>query len=182
MNQNDTDDSRMGQYAGIFSRWIAWSIDHLIILGAWWVVGFIFGEIVSTFNLTENETVQKIVVIVVLVINLFIYFLYYIGLWMVSGQTIGKSIIGLRVVRKDGSRIKMRNAIFRLLGYWVSALFFSLGYVWVLIDPRRQAWHDKIAGTIVVYSETWEEKAEQENRIRDYLLMRRQQRMQQKAE
>jgi uncharacterized RDD family membrane protein YckC len=40
----------------------------------------------------------------------------------------------------------------RYVGYYLSALALYAGYWWVLIDNRRQGWHDKLAGTIVVYA------------------------------
>ena len=38
----------------------------------------------------------------------------------------------------------------RYLGYYVSAIPFGLGLLWVAFDPRKQGWHDKMAGTVVV--------------------------------
>jgi uncharacterized RDD family membrane protein YckC len=46
-------------------------------------------------------------------------------------------------------------ALRRFIGYFISGILF-LGFLWVLLDSRRQGWHDKIAGTFVIYS--WEAK------------------------
>jgi uncharacterized RDD family membrane protein YckC len=46
------------------------------------------------------------------------------------------------------------RGILRYLGYSLSAISLFLGFFWILIDDRRQGWHDKIAGTLVIY--TWE--------------------------
>ncbi len=40
--------------------------------------------------------------------------------------------------------------VLRYLGYYVSAIPFGLGFLWVAFDPRKQGWHDKIARTVVV--------------------------------
>jgi uncharacterized RDD family membrane protein YckC len=76
---------------------------------------------------------------------------YYVGFWLLVGQTIGKRIMGVRVVRTDGTRLGFVAATVRLLGYLASAILF-LGFLWVIIDNRRQGWHDKLAGTMVVYA------------------------------
>jgi uncharacterized RDD family membrane protein YckC len=78
-------------------------------------------------------------------------FLYDVSFWVLSGQTPGKRVLGVRVMRTDGKRLTLGKAVLRRIGYWVSAIFF-LGFLWILVDNRRQAFHDKLAGTIVTYS------------------------------
>lgn len=79
---------------------------------------------------------------------------YYVGYWSSSGQTLGKSMLGLKVVDGTGSPLSTGKAILRFLGYLISAAIFSLGFVWIAFDQKRQGWHDKIAGTYVVEVET----------------------------
>lgn len=64
-------------------------------------------------------------------------------------QTLGKRVFGLAVVRSDGGPASRRRALLRSLGYLVSEGAFYLGFLWVLWDRRREAWHDKMAGTRV---------------------------------
>ncbi len=54
-------------------------------------------------------------------------------------------------MRKDGRKISFGRAILRFFAYWISAIPFFLGFFWVLWDPKRRGWHDKIAGTQVLY-------------------------------
>ena len=75
---------------------------------------------------------------------------YYPYFWAVSGQTPGKMILGLRVVRSDGSRLRMGHALARVVGYLISSWFLYLGFMWALIDRKRQGWHDKFADTQVI--------------------------------
>ena len=57
----------------------------------------------------------------------------------------------LDVVRdRDGSEIGWGTALLRLVGLWIAALVFYIGFIWVFIDQRRRGWHDLIAGTVVV--------------------------------
>jgi uncharacterized RDD family membrane protein YckC len=76
-----------------------------------------------------------------------IYFVYF---WSTTGQTIGHKVMGLRVVRTDGSSLDVVGAIIRYIGAIVSAIPLGLGYLWVIWDPKKQGWHDKIAGTYVI--------------------------------
>jgi uncharacterized RDD family membrane protein YckC len=80
-----------------------------------------------------------------------VYFLFY---WTVTGVTPGKGLMGLRIVRLDGSGPSFIRSLLRLFGYWVSTLLYGPGYLWIAIDNRREAWHDKIARAAVIYA--WE--------------------------
>jgi uncharacterized RDD family membrane protein YckC len=86
--------------------------------------------------------------ILVLLVVTFGYFPYF---WAKSGQTPGMRPFNLYIVRdSDGGKISGAQAFVRLLGMWISAAVFYLGYVWIFIDARRRGWHDLIAGTVVI--------------------------------
>jgi uncharacterized RDD family membrane protein YckC len=78
---------------------------------------------------------------------------YYVGFWASSGQTVGKDLMGIKVVRKDGQAPGWGRAFLRYIGYIISAVVLSLGFMWILIDKKRQGWHDKIAGTYAIDAE-----------------------------
>jgi uncharacterized RDD family membrane protein YckC len=68
-----------------------------------------------------------------------------------DGQTLGKKAAGIRVIDLGtGGPLGYGRAFVRWLGRWVSLLVFGLGYLWMLWDPEKQTWHDKMAGSIVV--------------------------------
>jgi uncharacterized RDD family membrane protein YckC len=71
-------------------------------------------------------------------------------MWKLKGSTIGGIICHLRVVRLDGRAIDWPTAVARALGCFLSLAVAGLGFLWVVFDPERQSWHDKIAGTVVV--------------------------------
>ena len=86
-----------------------------------------------------------------LTVNLLISAVYNVALmvWF-NGQTLGKMMLRLRVVKKRGGRITVLDALLRnVFGYMVSQIFL-LGYLWALFDGEKQTWHDKMAGTVVV--------------------------------
>jgi uncharacterized RDD family membrane protein YckC len=71
-------------------------------------------------------------------------------MWAATGRTPGKALLGVRVTRTDGTPVGLGRAVVRSLGYLVSGILL-LGFLWVLVDPGRRAWHDRLAGTVVVY-------------------------------
>ncbi len=75
---------------------------------------------------------------------------YLIYFWSTSGQTPGKKIMGLKVVSTDGGKLTAGQAFLRVIGYLISGIVIYLGFLWIIWDPNKQGWHDKIAGTYVV--------------------------------
>jgi uncharacterized RDD family membrane protein YckC len=71
--------------------------------------------------------------------------------WLRKEATPGKMAIGAHIVDADtGNPMTMSQAGVRYIGYFVAALPLFLGLLWVAFDARRQGWHDKMAGTVVV--------------------------------
>jgi uncharacterized RDD family membrane protein YckC len=77
-------------------------------------------------------------------------FAYYVGALSWKGTTVGGIICNLRVVRTDGQPLRPVDAVVRSLAAIFSFVALGLGFLWILRDPERQAWHDRIAGTYVV--------------------------------
>jgi uncharacterized RDD family membrane protein YckC len=76
---------------------------------------------------------------------------YAVYFWSSTGQTIGKKAMKLKVVKADGGAIlQPGEAVLRYIGTIISGIPFALGYLWVIWDPKHEAWHDKIAGTKVI--------------------------------
>jgi uncharacterized RDD family membrane protein YckC len=74
-----------------------------------------------------------------------------IAFWLYKQATPGKMVISARVVdAATGNPLSTGQAIGRYLGYFVSAIPFGLGLIWVAFDSKKQGWHDKMAGTVVV--------------------------------
>jgi uncharacterized RDD family membrane protein YckC len=77
------------------------------------------------------------------------YFTYFEG--GPTGQTLGKRALGIRVIDfKGGGPIGYGRGLVRYIARFLSAIVFFLGYFWMLWDPEKQTWQDKIAGTVVV--------------------------------
>jgi uncharacterized RDD family membrane protein YckC len=71
--------------------------------------------------------------------------------WIYRQATPGKMVISARIVdARTGGKPTTGQLIGRYLGYYVSTIPLFLGLIWVAFDPRKQGWHDKLAGTVVV--------------------------------
>jgi uncharacterized RDD family membrane protein YckC len=149
-----------GYYAGVVSRLFAFVIDVLILIVAMtlitWLVTFansILRVDAILGNLIGDGALDVASVILAILLTSGVYVGYPLFFWTLTGQTPGMTLMGLRVVTTDGHYLSFGQSIRRLIGYIVSALVLFLGFLWILVDDRRQGWHDKIAGTCVVY--TW---------------------------
>jgi uncharacterized RDD family membrane protein YckC len=86
-----------------------------------------------------------------LVLSLVLPLIAIIILWRRLKATPGKMAIGAEVVdARTLGPLSTGQSIVRGLGYFVSTLPFCLGLIWVAFDARKQGWHDKLAGTVVI--------------------------------
>ncbi len=148
-------EGRQGHYAGAVSRLVAFAAD----VGASWGL-FTLGAAALDFSIqlvTGGQfslTKHPIPALVAIVIWEFLYFAYQ---WALSGKTIGMAVLGIRVVRTDGSPIGWKQAVVRTLTLPLSFLILGLGFLGILTNRDRHALHDRLAGTAVVYS--WDARA-----------------------
>jgi uncharacterized RDD family membrane protein YckC len=137
--------SQVGRaYGGFWRRGIAAAIDWLLI-GA--VVSLSIGY---HGQLAPPHSTLKVVVyytLAALVVGLY-FAVMEASAWR---ATLGKRVVGVRVTTLDGRRIGFGQAIARLLAkLFLSLALLGLGFVWAGVDTRKQALHDKVAGTLVV--------------------------------
>jgi uncharacterized RDD family membrane protein YckC len=151
--------SRASLPAGFFSRLEAFVVDLMVISVVQLVASSFVQAFLRFFRLTDLiENIQTIlanantdIAIGATLTSLFVIG-YYTFFWSLVGFTPGKALLGLKVVRKDGARVSFGRALLRFFAYWISMLPLFLGFFWVLWDSNRQGWHDKIAGTQVLYN------------------------------
>ena len=74
------------------------------------------------------------------------YFVLFHGM---GGQTVGKWLLGLKVVGANQEPITYRQALIRWMGACLSALL-GVGLLWTLFHPQKRGWHDMMAGTWVI--------------------------------
>jgi uncharacterized RDD family membrane protein YckC len=77
--------------------------------------------------------------------------LVVLAFWKWKQATPGKMMIGARIVdAATGEAPSTGQMVGRYLGYFLSTIVFGLGFLWVAFDRKKQGWHDKLAGTVVV--------------------------------
>jgi uncharacterized RDD family membrane protein YckC len=112
----------------------------LIDVGILYIVGLVIGVIF------RGSLVSQILISLAAGIA---YSVYFIGSG--SGQTPGMRLLGIRAIdARTQGRVDYGRAFIRYLVGIVSQLPCYLGYLWMLWDPERQTWQDKVAGTFVV--------------------------------
>ena len=77
-----------------------------------------------------------------------------------NGQTPGKMMMKIRVIKADGTPISDIDVVMRVIGYtinWLPVIGW-LGWMWAFWDPNQQGWHDKLARTYVVQAEDSEDR------------------------
>jgi uncharacterized RDD family membrane protein YckC len=136
--------------AGFVSRMLAYVIDVVLIAAIVAVGGAIAALMDRALDAMGAKLQVEMTVIYVWSIPLIIG-AYYIMFWSLTGRTVGKWFMGLKIIGPDGRPPSVGRSVLRFVGYGLSAIAFWLGYVWVVIDDERQAWHDHIAKTWVVY-------------------------------
>jgi len=143
------------QYAGFGRRLLAYGVDFLILFLFSNTLQSIMGTniILEIMKVTSLEQMQQIsssnsyLNIISVLFGVF-YFVYF---WAKNnGQTPGKKLMAIKIVKLDGSDLTVSNALIRYIGYFISSFVIYLGFFWILFDKKKQGWHDKIAGTVVV--------------------------------
>jgi uncharacterized RDD family membrane protein YckC len=76
-----------------------------------------------------------------------ICFFFFAGSWVRAGQTLGLRTWRMRLVRNDGGPITWSIASKRFAFAWLSLLCLGLGFLWVMYDRDKLAWHDRLSGT-----------------------------------
>jgi uncharacterized RDD family membrane protein YckC len=68
-----------------------------------------------------------------------------------GGQSLGKMLVGIRIVRRDGTRVHVAGILLRnLVGYFITVFTFGLGFLFAGLNDSGRALHDYLAGTIVI--------------------------------
>jgi uncharacterized RDD family membrane protein YckC len=134
--------------AGFFVRTWAYLIDAFLLS----LVGGAFPFLVITSTSEQIENGRRVTTgaggSILVSLIYFVVFWSHLG----GGRTLGMRLLKLRVIAEDGSQIGVVNAFIRWLGLWLSIGLCFIGVIWVAFDSRHQAWHDKIAKTLVVHS------------------------------
>ncbi len=137
-------------YIGLVTRVIALVIDAAVINVVALLVSLGASLILSLFHITT--TAKDVLIVIGAVAYVLWTIVYFVGFWATTGETLGDRIMRIRVVAVDGSRVKPRWALVRIVGAVLSALPLFAGYLLILFDRRRRGLLDIMARTVVVES------------------------------
>jgi len=131
------------EYAGFWQRGLAFLIDGLLVVViSMPVIVVAFGA--EYFSLDPARRAWDLVTLLIVAIVV-------IGFWRYCGATPGKLALAIKIVdAQTGGRPATGRLALRFACYLLSALPLYLGFIWIAIDRRKQGWHDKIAGTVVI--------------------------------
>lgn len=141
---------------GVWRRFFAYTIDYTIMffisalligIGLFLVYQenprISFDQFIYQFSTTEWVLIGA---------GRLIEIIYFVGCWTLGGQTLGKWLLGIKVVAGDGRFPSFAAACLRYLGYLFNNIVYSLGFLAIAFDKRKQGWHDKMGNTFVIPS------------------------------
>jgi uncharacterized RDD family membrane protein YckC len=142
--------------AGVGQRLASYLVDGVVLSIIYIALMFLFGVPIeeeaiagggfSTTFYADFSTTFYAVYVLMAAIGIG-YYTYFFG----KGQTPGMKLVEIKLIRTDGVEpVGYKKGFLRWVGMEISGMVLLLGYIWILIDKKRQGWHDKIAGTYVV--------------------------------
>ncbi len=137
------------------SRTAAFLIDMGILL---MILGTVSQMMVgASLFMSSGHVVDRVIITGMTGLSLGLGYLWFIPAYFIvfhtfGGATPGKSIMGIKVVSTQNRAIRPGISFLRVIGYLLSGLPMVSGFLWVLFDRNGEAWHDKLAGTRVIYS------------------------------
>jgi uncharacterized RDD family membrane protein YckC len=132
--------------AGVLRRLMAMVYDSFLLVALFFIVTIPFVLQVGEQTLTQDPLVHALYQLV-LVLSAFLFFGWF---WTHGGQTLGMRAWRLRTLKSDGSPMSWPASMARFAAALLSIACFGLGIVWIVIDPERLAWHDRLSRTRVV--------------------------------
>ena len=154
-NKKEATDPIALEYAGFWRRFGALIIDLIVISIPSWIMGPVWGLGIYGFEYSNGFPLESgLIDLPPLVFADFVPTIigigYFIALWAWHGQTVGKMVAQIKVIRTDGTKVGVGTAIIRYLGYIVCGLTLFIGFLWIVIDRRKQGFHDMMEDTCVV--------------------------------
>jgi uncharacterized RDD family membrane protein YckC len=136
-------------YAGIATRAVALAIDVLIAQ----VIVLLGGAVITLVASLVRDDIKLDTLGAILAALAWIAVVdfYFVLFWSTTGQTPGMRTMGLRVIDKRGGHPGVARSIVRIVGLLLAIIPLGAGFLPVLVDDRRRALQDFLAGTAVIY-------------------------------
>lgn len=146
--REDSEQTEM-EYVGFWARVLASVIDSilLIVLILPLLYAFYGSEVFSPQDIQQSFIMGTADFFISYILPAVIVLLF----WRYKSATPGKMAIGAKIVdARTGEPASTGQLVGRYVAYYVSLIPLGLGYLWVAFDKRKQGFHDKLAGTVVV--------------------------------
>lgn len=155
------------KFAGFWIRFLAFLIDSIIYSIYNIIIVLIIASIVGVASQSYHNSgllSEAIALYLYLLPLQFVPFFYALIMQVQVGGTLGKKLVNIEIRRADNyyERIGYGASFGRLFGYILSGIPLYLGYIWAGFDPKKQAWHDKLAGTVVLYTDSLSPQIEEQ--------------------
>jgi len=143
--QHNTPESLVIEYIGFWKRFVASIIDSVLI-------SLITAPIlIQLYGMEYFHSTRAIHGTWDLLLSYLFPAIAVVIFWHYRSATPGKMLFNARIVdAKTLGPPSTGQLIGRYLGYYLSILGFGLGFLWIIWDKRKQGWHDKLAGTLVI--------------------------------
>jgi uncharacterized RDD family membrane protein YckC len=140
------------KFAGFWTRFWAYIIDLLIVSS---ISGIFIKPIFRVLDIKISN--PSFLLFSPYKVTLLILFLAYFALMTkIAGQTVGKMILGIKIVRQDGEKLTWGTILFReVIGRFISKLL-TIPYLLVIFMPKKEALHDLFADTYVIHEQAFE--------------------------
>ena len=135
---------------GLFTRALGIGLDALIINLVLVTTAALLGLVASVFGASFASAGNQLLALGAATWFL-ISSLYLITFWALSGQTPGMRFLDIRIEHRGSPEIGIRLAFRRLIGFWLAAIPFCLGFLGVLVRIDRRGFHDRLGRTAVFY-------------------------------
>ena len=122
-------------YAGLWSRLMAHNIDLIILLPGFYVISFF---------ITSNSLLFALCLVLSI--------LYEVLLTSFKGGTIGKRMVKLKVVNKEGKSLTLQHSLLRSMSKLVGSCTFFIGFAIIELNQQKKSLHDMLSRTFVIIS------------------------------
>ena len=133
------------EYVGFWARFGATIIDSILIM----LITFPMLYMIYGSQYWDSE--EFILGVPDFIISWIFPFVATVLFWIYKSATPGKMVLKAKVVDANTGNIPtVKQSVIRYIGYYISLLPVGLGFFWVGWDKKKQSWHDKLAGTVVI--------------------------------
>lgn len=133
------------QYVGFWARVAASLVDSLLY------AVIVYPILIAVYGVRFLQTPDFFNSPIDLLVSWVLPAIVVIAFWFYKSATPGKMLFSAKIVdAKTFAKASDAQLIGRYFAYLVSILPLLLGFIWVAFDARKQGWHDKLAGTVVI--------------------------------